>query len=271
MQRLVKWSSGVLIAILGSTGTAFGAEQVTETFTNDTDLYWDSLNNRATPQNYGWSNTNNAAGAAAGEFGGSVYRSTTPNFYGFDVGTISPNEAWSFSGTLRSNTGDGALYLGYFRGASSYSGPSPAPGDANNFMGIFLNDGREVYSRIWSKNSNSDHRRAAALDVVPGTVNSFGVTYDPLGGPSGFGQMVLTVHGDSFTHNLDNGWKGILDEFTHFGVYPVNTSSPDPSIIYLDDLTFSSENPIPVVPEPASVGVLGLAALLFGRRRARGN
>jgi hypothetical protein len=247
---------------------AFGAFPVTENFNNNTDLPgsgWESLNNRV-GQDYGWSNSNNAGGAATGELGGSVFRSTTPNFYGFNVGTISPNEAWSFSGKLRSNAAEGALYLGYFRGASSYSGPSPAPGDANNFMGIFLNDGREIYTRIWSKNSNSDPRRAAALDLTLGAVNTFSMTYDPLGGPSGFGQMNLTINGNSFAHNLDNGWKGILDEFTHFGVFPVNTASPSPSIIYLDDVTFSSEN---AVPEPASLGLLGVGVVLAMRRARR--
>src|SRR4051794_481082 len=80
---------------------AFGATPPTtyESFTATTDTYWDFVGNRASGQNYGWSNTDTTGTAASplggsatgpGELGGVIARSGTANYYGFNIGSVNP-------------------------------------------------------------------------------------------------------------------------------------------------------------------------------------
>src|SRR5687768_137675 len=104
-------AAAILAAVAGISVPAFGASLVTENFSNNTNTYWDHPNTTSPPQNYGWSNTDNTGTAVnppggtasgAGELGGTLQRSGgTPNFYGFNVGTLSINESFEASGVIR--------------------------------------------------------------------------------------------------------------------------------------------------------------------------
>jgi MYXO-CTERM domain-containing protein len=286
MRRSLRWSLLVLVAGLGFTQTSFGA-QVTETFTGNTDLYWDSLNNRADPQNYGWSATDNTGitpnppgGTAtpAGELGGDIHRppipappSTdppTPTYYGFNVGAIDPaTEGFSVSGVMRSERRDGAVFFGYFAGAGSFP---DAGKNAHNFIGVLLNDGgAEVFTQIYNPGGSREGGAVPTPVPTDGTVVPFSMTYQPPPAGTGNGSLSFTVGSNSGTTNLPNTIVQSIDDLSHFGFFPqVRDAGPSTSFsrLFFDDLTFTSDNPI---PEPASLGLLGVAALALRRVRRR--
>jgi hypothetical protein len=289
MQRLMKWSWVVVAASCGFVSSALGA-QVTETFTANTDTYWDKLDNRTSPQNYGWSNTDNTGTAVnppgadgipgnaddgvatgAGEFGGIISRNGPhPNFYGFNVGSINPaTQGFTVSGVIRSNAGTGALFLGYSQGAASYADVN---GDLANFIGILLNDGKDVFGFDYTHETSpgSRHRTGQelpTLDLPIGVAVPFGMQYTPQVGAT-LGTLRVSVGANSATATFENGFPGITDALNHFGVFP-QRNALTASEIYMDDLTFTSDNPIPPIPEPASLGLLGLGAVMAMRRGVR--
>jgi hypothetical protein len=80
------------------------------------------------------------------------------------------------------------------------------------------------------------------------------------------GTLRVSVGANSATSTFENGFPAITDPLTRFGIIPQRTGSGI-SDIYLDDLTFTSDNPI---PEPTTVGLLGIAgSLALLRRRSR--
>jgi hypothetical protein len=284
MQRLIK--SAALLAALGFAAPAFAA-QVTEPFSNDSDVYWAHQGNRTSPENYGYTSTDqtgttvNPPGAdgipgnaddgvatGSGELGGSISRGgPNPNFYGFNVGSINPaTQGFNVSGVVRSNVADGAFFFGYFAGASSYPDVN---GDLANFIGLLVNDGHDVFGFDYTHETSpgSRHRTGSelpTLDLPLGTAVPFGMEYTPQVGAT-LGTLRVSVGANSATATFENGFPAITDALTHFGIVPQGTGTGI-SDVYFDDLTFTSDNPIPV-PEPASLGLLGVGGLLAMRRR----
>lgn len=82
--------------------------------------------------------------------------------------------------------------------------------------------------------------------------------------PNGLRQ-VSDLGNASATANFENGFAGITDPLTRFGIFPARNGT-SVSEVYLDDLTFTSDN---AIPEPASLGLLGLGGLLAMRRVRR--
>jgi hypothetical protein len=285
MSSFIKLSSLGLLASLGLASSAF-ALQVTETFDTNSDGRWTGLNNRTSPQNYGFSATDNTGAAVnppggtatgAGEFGGVIHRpqipaapstdEPTPTFYGFNVGAIDPaTEGFTVSGVIRSNRRDGAVFLGYFVGADSF----PDRGkNASNFIGVLLNDGgAEIFTQIYNPTGSREGGQLATPVPTDGTPIPFSLAYSPTGG-TGNGTLSFTAGAASGTTNIPNTIAQSIADLTHFGVFPqVRDAGPSTSFseLYLDDLTFVSDNPI---PEPATLGLLGLGGLLAMRRRSR--
>lgn len=296
MSGLIKLYAVGLVASLAFTSVSLGA-QVTETFGTNSDGRWDSLNNRTPPQDYGWSNTDNTGTAVrppgpdgipgnaddgvatgAGELGGVIHRpqipdfpstdEPTPTFYGFNVGAITPaTEGFNISGVMRSDRRDGAVFLGYFTGADSFPNRGK---DVKNFIGVLINDGgAEMYTQIYNRNRS---REGAQFAPIPtdGTTLPFALAYDaPPAGTTGNGTLRASFGTNSATFNIPNTIVQDIDDLTHFGFFPqVRDAGPDASFseLYFDDLTFTSDNPI---PEPASLGLLSLGAVMALRRRVR--
>lgn len=243
---------------------AFGAT-VSENFDNNTDLAgsgWEFLNNRTPPQSYGWSDASNLSGSAA--LGGVIQRDSSPaNFYAANIGSFDPDtETFTASGTMYVKSGPGGssgFYLGWFNGASSYG----SGGDPANFAGIGFGDMRNAQAFIFSDTQGRDRSGvdpAQAFDAQ----YSWSMTWNPPpAGGSEKGQLVVTLptgtQSVSYGGDLPN-----LDPFTHFGVMGISADGGSGEF-YLDNLSYSSKNP---VPEPASLSLLAMGAVAaLGRRR----
>ena len=242
--------------VVGASATAFGAT-VTENFDNNTDGTWEHLNNEVPPQNYGWraaDGTINASGSNA--LGGTISRTATPTFYGFNIGEHDPRtEALHAEGTLYVQQRDGGSgwNFGFFSGASSFG----TGGDARNAFIWGLSDGEDAQLFVYSPTGGRDRSGFETIDLS-GAV-PFTLDWDPTAGSKG----VLTGTINGVTHTAGFGGDHTGEAFTHFGILGVSAAG-GASIGYLDNVTFTSKNPI---PEPASLGLLAMGALATLRRR----
>ncbi len=282
MSSLIRLSALGLVTAVSLTRITSGAMQVTETFTANTDLYWEGVSNRTAPNNYGWSatdmtgtavnppgpdgipgNADDGVATGAGEFGGMLSRGgPVPSFYGFDVGSIDPTEAFNVSGVIRSNAADGAFFLGYSTGADSFPDIN---GDLKNFIGVLVNDGKDVFGFLYTRNRNRTGAELPTLDLTIGAPTPFGLAYTPPSGGVGTSSLRVSVGNASATANFENGFAGITDPLTRFGIFPARNGTSTAEV-YFDDVTFTSDN---AIPEPASLGLLGLGGLLAMRRVRR--
>ncbi len=262
-----------VVAVLVAGAAARASTLVTETFSSNTDLAgsgWESLNNRSSPQNFGWSNTDNTGSSVnppvsgtatgAGELGGTVTRAGSPaSFYAYNVGSVDPTvDDIDARGVIRYSSGSGGFNLGYFRGASSYG----SGGNAVNFVGFFFDDARNAYATVFDANG-SRSRDDSPYDLVAGQTHAFRMQYKT----NGFNPdtLVLTLDGNVFTMGLGPITPPPLLPFTHFGILPTSAAGPSAQI-WLDDLTFTTN---PAVPEPGALGVLGAISMAARRRGQR--
>jgi hypothetical protein len=79
----------------------------------------------------------------------------------------------------------------------------------------------------------------------------------------GAGKLVTVVNGVSLTNNAGAGYFASPVTFDRFGLFPSPFGDSN-GAGFLDDITFSSLNPI---PEPASLGLLSLCGLVLIRRQ----
>jgi hypothetical protein len=277
MRKILNWSGAAMTAGFCFASVSLGQMQVTENFNTDSDGRWQAVGNRTAPQNYGFTNTDNSGSTVkppgpdgipgnaddgvatgAGEFGGIIARPVlapfpSPNatLYGFDVGAIDPfTEGFNVSGVIRSNRKDGAFFLGYFAGATSFPDENK---NAKNFVGILVNDGgNEVFTQIYNPNGSREGGQVPTPVPVDGTVVPFGMAYNPPPAGTGNGSLRVSVGNNTATTNIPNNIVESIADLTRFGVFPQVRDQPDNpnsvsfSEVYFDDLTFTSKNPISV-------------------------
>lgn len=263
-----------LILAVGCVSPAFGTlYQDTENFNTNTDSYWDMVGNYTSPQNFGWSNTDNTGtsvnppggtATGAGELGGQITRNgTTQAYYAFNVGSVTSSDTLTATGVYEYVSGSGGINIGWFYAPTS----TGSGGDDRNFIGISLDDGKNPYTH--ASTGSGDYREQASNipTLIAGTVYPFTIAYDPTAN-SGNGTISVTIDGITHTENIQSGVIGSIPSLDHFGLFPVGSSAVHTVTAYMDDLTFTSANPLPA-PEPASTAMLALLAPLGMRFRSR--
>jgi hypothetical protein len=259
----------VVVAAVARPGAAAAAELVTETFDTNTDTAgsrWEGLNNRVSPQSFGWSNTNNTGSTVnpplggtatgAGELGGTISRAASPpSFYGYNIGSLDLTQDLEVRGVIRYSGGSGGFNLGYFRGASSYG----TGGNAANFMGVFFDDAKNSYVTTYDANGARE-RSDSPYDLVQNVTHAFRIEYRT----NGFNPDTIrfTLDGNLFVHAVGINPPTMLP-FTHFGLLPTSAAGSSAQI-WLDDLTFTTN---PTVPEPAALGALAVLGVVARRGR----
>jgi hypothetical protein len=264
---------GNLFAVAVAAGlstTAFAVIQPTtyEDFTTNSDGRWVGVGNRSNPgvNDYGWADTDNTGNAVIpasglvsvnGELGGSIQRGNLSH-YGFDTGAMDPTDVLHADGVYRHMGGSGNWFIGFYNSADHIT----TGGDPRNFIGIQLDDSvAALYHNARSDHNDRTHNGPANI-AAGGTTVTWSIDYN------GAGQTTFSIGSDvNIVLNSGAGYftggGGPATVFDRFGIFPGSTSDSS-GLIALDDITFSSTNP---VPEPASLGLLAIGSLVALRRR----
>jgi hypothetical protein len=271
-------TSAALVAGLLLTGTVWGVTTFQKMESFDSDPGWNGLNNRdgslGDGQDYGFSNTNNAGGAAVGEAGGEIGRTgsqpqpdgTPPTgaYYADNLnGQLDFNTAFSASGKLTLPSDNVQAFLGFFDSNNiCFTSLCGGGGRADSNVAGFWVDFNTVY--FTTNTPTSSWNNTANLGAPTyGNVVDWDFAYDP-DGDGGAGTMSGTFNGTAFgptTLNL----KASGAVFDRFGL----SSSTETQLsgfqntgpIFIDDVEYTA------VPEPAVLGLLACGGLLMLRRR----
>ncbi len=254
--RATTWIA--FFTVLVGVATLFGISQPVYADTIDgfsSDPGWDGYQNHDGDQDFGWSNTNNAGGAAAGEIGGDIIR-TPLAWYAQEITPINAaNTSLSASGTVVLS-GGGNFIMGWFDSTSAGSGG--LDWDTTHMIGI-RSDDASLY--LYGDKGSS----LIASNVVPGESGptTFDIAYDHTTG------ILTATSGQGITESRGvSGGLGALTNLDRFGILnlhiPGNGAGAN---IFVDDLDFTGHV---LIPEPTSIVLmmlgLGLAPFV-GRRR----
>jgi hypothetical protein len=246
---------------MGCLSQAAWAVTKTETFNSGPGNFTTQVRNGVNGNNIAFSNTDNTGtgggGSAAGEFGGTLARTneSAPAYVAdTTIGTLTRADNLNITGKFivtADNGFDGAFLVGYVN--TSSDSPFGTNGDAG-ITGIGILDGTPLRANIYAKGT-------AIASTLPGialnTPYSFSITYNPVTfqmsgsiGPLNFGPVATGLDAP--------------DTFNGFAVMAGSAGSNVPGSnvnAFFDDLTYT------VVPEPASMAMLLLAAPAVLRRR----
>lgn len=270
---------GVLVAaVVSFAGIAQAQGPTLKTEAFDRDPEWDAVNNRIVPekklivtQDFGHSATN-FSGAAAGEIGGRVQRSTKPAYYAAELKPKSLDDKLTASGTfaLKACEGGAGLFFGFFN--SNQPGGSGRPiGSLGLDFDFEQNGGRLAVRLITGTN------KTAGTFITPylpgkfrptpirrdGTRYRWTLDYDPHAADDR-GQFKFTITSDSHTAqdygtlpptsteearvrfpstkefmvDLPPGYKREGATFDRFGLLNMMKSGGT-ATFYVDDVTFN--------------------------------
>ena len=230
--------------------------------TFDSDPKWDAKNNvtKTTPvrvkQDFGFSRTNHAGGKAAGEMGGSVWRSTTPAYYVRPLRSPKTlNDPLHTSGTfvVMDSESSSSLWFGFCN-------PQTISARPRNFMGMMLNGesgGTEVHLGYVTNENQSDGARVTGVGpkgarvrdfnkIPDGTVYTWDLRYDP-NGNDGAGRITFTLGGSGpytakdYVFDIHPSQRKAGCTFTHFGLLNAVSPPGNPLLLYFDDITIDGE------------------------------
>ncbi|HKI68847.1 MAG TPA: hypothetical protein VKA67_04610, partial [Verrucomicrobiae bacterium] len=219
---------------------------------------WVEDNSRNYRQNYGFSNSGNASGSA-GEAGGVFYRTNFLTSYAdTSIGTLTLNDYISADGKLfiaKPSTNNADAWVGFFNSTSTGTNTSSQP---QSFLGIELSDNGDIANtRFRGLFGDSTGSHVAEVSANPTALLSYftsydwNFTYDPTGGPDGYGQMIwnVTIFGApySITNNLtvanrENG--ATFDRFGLINFVRSPRSDADPLEFYVDNLCYTTGGPV---------------------------
>lgn len=258
------------ILCLQMTAAVFSAPfQVEETF--DVDPLWDGLDNKAAPNDFGFSNSNfTGAASGAGEAGGVLSRDPV-SWYAADVGELDPStNALSVTGTgyldLDSNN-DGQSFFGWFDADTPHTDQYP-----KDFIGFRLvNDPPYQIRMLYATGGIVGQQVVAQFGDSTGFDEEVPFTFDMNYDPSanfGDGRMTLSINASSdIPLNFGAGHKDAFSTLDHFGMISPNIpGSAKSSTVFYDDLNYTANT----IPEPGSATFLALGGIALGmlcRRR----
>ena len=251
-------------AIVDSAGNAFagasydftvnsgsGASQ--DLFLNDenfdSDPGWLGINNTGA-STIGFSNTNLAGGASAGELAANPLQNITPavSSYADESGSLDvSSQPLVFEGKIRYDLRTAFVSFGWYSSFSTYAGSGFPLG-----LGLFFTDfggNTEIY-RLFSRGTFSVaviQTSADALVLDTGESYDCLLTYNPVGD----GTLSLSLDGYPLLElALDSGNADTLGNLDRFGISSVNRSAGtgDQSSLFVDDITYTATVPIPVPP-----------------------
>lgn len=229
----------------------------------DADPKWDALDNRreyATRNvppwfDFGYSPTNHAGGARAGEVGGLLFRGDRryPDrlaHYGDAIGDLSMDDPLEVSGRvcLRRGVTDSTVLIGFYHAADSLRVlDSQRSGFPENFLGVAIEgpsrDGFFFYP-VYSTAEEGTGAYARSGDGPPqilpdGASHAWTLRYDPTAGEGGHGRITVTLDGKSVILDVTDEHRRIGARFNRFGFVTTHIDGNGQQV-FLDDLTYTA-------------------------------
>lgn len=220
----------------------------------DTDPEWDTFRNRLkqeqpqrAEQKFGYQPTNRAGGAAAGEVGGVVQRSSDAAFYAMPIEPKSLDDRLQASGVLAvpaAGGGSGVL-IGWFQAPPpSWRTPNSLAfridGNGGKFW-MFYEYGTSHWRTGGGGAFAGEQYQKTPTPPFPadGNPHRWTLDYDPAGA-GGRGEIVFCVDDRTYRTTLAEGHRDDGARFDHFGIWNVQTPG-DRLELYLDDLEVDGE------------------------------
>ena len=235
-----------------SLASAQGLVQVSESFDNSSGLLSLSKGVDTDGFDFGFSNTNNAGGAAAGELGGTFSRTddaSTHYFADDQIGAISRLDALTVTGNfiITENLNmDGWAHIGYINRETADAFPLS---ESQNQLGVAIIEPNDDtgFRIIAVTNSQLGRSRGDVQRAPIGSKVSFVMTYEPSGLEDGNGSLnvdftledgtVLNSFVDEVRNPDPIDWD--FDAFIIGGV-PASSADPDrKAIMYFDDVVYT--------------------------------
>jgi hypothetical protein len=214
--------------------------------------------------NFGYSATNNAGGAAlpAGEAGGTFPRTQTVAYYADTTlgGTLSSSSVLQATGklVLDNDDADGRIDIGWF--------DSNDPPSKMDLIGFSINNGTQLQA-VARPTGGMGYANSSSA-AMPSAQYDFTLTYD------GAGNLQVTL---ADPNNVNPDLVASLAipagtyELNAFGMTSsgeVGSNVPDLTAdLFIDDLNYTTADG--VIPEPASMLLLGMGALAIAIRMRR--
>ena len=210
---------------------------------------WDASGNRRTypasdvggAHNFGFSQTNHAGGAKAGEIGGTFWRTDKWGYYADKIEPVTFDQRIEARGKVNMLVGgpDADMAFGWFH---LKHGETDSPNQVGDFLGIKVGGPTRIGHMFVPAFTASEQVRGQAEKgpvMQPGKAMDFSIMYDP-NANGGTGAITATLGGESVTHNLKPGQRAKLKDarLDHFGMFSIGPGGQIVKI-FLDDLTYT--------------------------------
>src|SRR5262245_7212347 len=198
------------------------AQDKTKTESFDRDPGWEGVNNRSArkaepgiiKQDFGFSTTNKAGGARAGEIGGHISPAGEVAYYAMPIETRTLNEPLTASGVFTGDNGGFHVQLGFFNSDTTKEWRTP------NTLGLRLQGRGQTFfayadyctskwragGQSFTTHPDKTSSRAPATAFPINQPIKWSITYDPKGN-DGKGVITAIVGDQTAVCNLDSGHK----------------------------------------------------------------
>jgi len=221
-----------LIVLLGLTQST--SALITETFDSDLGKWADlAYQNTNGDNNFGWSNTNNAGGASAGEAGGTFGRHTWAYIGDEFDEELTSADTIQMRGTAKmiDNAAKGHWFIGFFY----YDSGNPGGGGPKLGIDIVEPDNPGFPWRLYLS-INGDKDQAPQILVNDNTVWTFDLTYEN-------GTFSGTIAGQNVSRSVV--LSGTINAMG-MGTFHIATEAGEYGDLYVDDVQYTT--PAPPVP-----------------------
>jgi hypothetical protein len=229
----------------------------TKTENFDKDPGWEGVNNRSAKtqpaamirEDFGYSATNHAGGAKAGEIGGHIAQAGEVAYYAMPIDPKTFKDKVTVSGTFACANGQYHLLIGFFNAGTTNEWRT------NNTLGLRLQGRGDFFiafadyctskwragGQSFTEATDRKSSRAPATSFPSGNKSiKWSFTYDP-NGDGGKGTLTATMGDHTAVCELDSGHKEDGATFNRFGIMNVMKSADQGGEAWFDDITVNGQ------------------------------
>jgi hypothetical protein len=239
----------LLVTVLGAISATAAEPMLPKIETFARDPHWDGFRNRmkqdeprTTQQSFGYRNSSRAGGAAAGEIGGLVQRSSDAAFYAMPIAPKSLDDRLHASGVLAvpfAGGGSGVMFGWFQAPPRSWRTPNSLgfrlDGNGGKFWMFYeYGTGRWRTGGGGAFEGEQYQRTPTPPFPADGKPHRWSLDYDPAGA-EGRGEITFKIDDRTYRLTLAEGHRAEGARFDHFGIWNVQTPG-DQLELYVDDL-----------------------------------